>query len=169
MKSKKIIDKVVDIQTQYFSFDSNMPKRQEYFKKELLIIGEKILKRKNLTPQELLFLYGIGNEVLGKELSEMKLQKDILQKRDILEDISTIFSIPIEKIATSKTELDSNPDNYYCFLGDLNLNKSITYPNLKYVVGNIYSRRERINNFPNLEIVTKDLIFYEAISVNFPK
>lgn len=111
---------------------------------------------KKLSAYNLRFLYEIDNTIDGFGYDKDPRIKEIIDSRNIKEDLATIFNCPLELIATTEEELYNNPENIVCYCGDLKYKDNTKFPKLKCVMGKavFYNLETIIGIVPELESVT---------------
>ena len=121
--------------------------------KKLTKIAEKDKKGIPLSTDDLIFIYEINGIVENFTFGKDYRIKQIIQKRNIKEDLSKIFNCSPEKICIKQNELIKD-NNYYIYYGDIYYqNEEITVPQI--VIGNIsLENNKEIKGFEKLEIVT---------------
>jgi len=109
------------------------PDKDKYKKKvrdmEMLTIIYKEYKDRDLTAQELRFLYEIDSKVDGFGYSKDPRIEEILKNRDFKEDLSKVFNCSKDEISNDKNDV-LNGKKIVCFYGDLNLNELISAEDL---------------------------------------
>ncbi len=128
--------------------------------KKLTHIHKKFQNNKELTVEDLKFIYEIEENITGVVPNQDPRIKEILSKRDIRYDLSVIFNCKEEEIALSEEELLYNPNKIICLYDNLNLYDRICFPELRYIHGNINCPYEiNAKSFKNLVRITGNMIF----------
>ncbi len=114
------------------------PAKEEYKKKvndmkRLTEIEQKTKKGEELTKEELIFLYEINEKIEGFGYTKDPRIKEIRGKRNIKSDLSLIYSIGENNIATSLLDFDKDTVVYY---GDFDYTLGLNLKNLKVILGN---------------------------------
>ena len=125
--------------------------------KKLTTIYDKNKNKEELTKEELKFLYEIEEEIESFGWKKDKRIKEIINARDIKEDIGIIFNCSPEQVATKETEIFDNTLIYYgkieyndelkcklppIVIGDIFINTSEDYSKLnklQIVIGNFFA------------------------------
>ena len=83
--------------------------------------------------------------------------------------LATIFDCSVSEITNERLELDSNPERYVCFLGDLDIRgrDHVYYPKLKYISGGIYSNSlEESHGLESLRYIGSSAIFGNLMNLD---
>ena len=120
--------------------DKDKYKKKVNDMKRLTEIDQKAKKGEKLTKEELIFLYEINGKIKGFGYTEDPRIKEIIEKRNIKRDLSFIYSIGENNIATSLSGFNKDTVVYY---GDFVLlkvsNKNLK--NLKVILGDADFRK----------------------------
>ena len=120
--------------------DKDKYKKKVNDMKRLTEIDQKAKKGEKLTKEELIFLYEINGKIKGFGFTKDPRIKEIIEKRNIKSDLSFIYSIGENNIATSLSGFNKDTVVYY---GDFVLlkvsNKNLK--NLKVILGDADFRK----------------------------
>ena len=133
--------------------DKEKYKRKVNNMKRLTEIDQKNKKGEELTKEELIFLYEINGKIEGFGFGQDPRIKEIREKRNIKSDLSFIYSIDENNIATSLSGFNKDTVVYY---GDFVLlkvsNKNLK--NLKVILGDAdFGELESARGLDNLQII----------------
>lgn len=104
----------------------------------LSYIHKKWLKKKDLSKDELMFLYEINRNFIGVVPKKDPRINEILNTRDKRCDLALIFDCREDQIALNEDELFVNPDDIICLYDNLTVyDDDILFTNLKYIKGNV--------------------------------
>lgn len=140
------------------------PDKEEYKKKvndmkRLTEIEQKAKKGEELTKEELIFLYEINGKIKGFGYTEDPRIKEIIEKRNIKSDLSFIYSIGENNIATSLSEFNKDTVVYYGDFDPLEVSDE-NFRNLKVILGDTDFRKlESAEVLNNLLIISGDACF----------
>lgn len=123
---------------------------------------------KKLSAYNLRFLYEIDCTIDGFGYDKDPRIKEIIDSRNIRQDLATIFNCSINKIAMDEEELYSNPKEIICNYGNLKYREGMQFPKLKCIIGKAdFSKLDTIQNIvPELESVT-DTFYGDKLKVAF--
>lgn len=125
----------------------------------LTYIHQKWLKDEELTKEELMFLYEINNDILGVVPKKDPRINEILNSRNIREDLALIFNSREDEIALDEYELYDNPTKIVCLYNSLTIDdQKVNFPKLLFVKGNITgSYLKNVNGFKSLRRIGGDV------------
>ena len=151
---------------------NEFPNKDKYLKKVnnmklLTEIEKKVNEAKELTKEELSFLYEIDSKIEGFGYSKDPRIKEIRDKRNNKKDLAFVFNCKEENIGTKLSDFESN--NIICFYGDLLKYEGETltdrFINLKVIVGTAaFNKLTSAVGFENLKNINGDAIFPRLIS-----
>ena len=131
--------------------------------KKLAEIVEKVKKRKELSTEDLVFIYEINGPIKTYTIYDDPRIKQITNRRNTKEDLARIFNCKPKNICTKQEKLTKN-NNYYVYYGDIHYeNEEIEIPPV--VIGNInLGDHKEVKGLENLELVTGSLRGAELLS-----
>lgn len=104
----------------------------------LSYIHKKWKKNKELSKEELMFLYEINRNFIGVVPKKDPRINEILESRDKRSDLAFIFNCSTDEIALTEDELYSNSDNIICLYDNLTVyDEDIQFPQLMFIKGNV--------------------------------
>lgn len=131
--------------------DKDKYKKKVNDMKRLTEIEQKTKNRKELTKEELIFLYEINEKIEGFGYTKDPRIKEIRGKRNIKSDLSLIYSIGENNIATSLSDFNKDTVVYY---GDFDYTLGLDLKNLKIILGNAnFSELKSARGLDNLQII----------------
>ncbi len=123
---------------------NEFPDKDKYLKKVndmrlLTEIDKKVNEAKELTKEELSFLYEVDSKIEGFGYSKDPRINEIKDRRNNKKDLAFVFSCKEENIGTKLSDFESN--DIICFYGDLKFtgaNLTDNFRNLQYIIGDAY-------------------------------
>ena len=134
--------------------DKDKYKKKVNDMKRLTEIDQKAKKGEKLTKEELIFLYEINGKIKGFGYTEDPRIKEIIEKRNIKSDLSFIYSIGENNIATSLLDFNKDTVVYYGDFDSLEVSDG-NFKNLKVILGDTDFRKlESAEGLNNLLIIS---------------
>ncbi len=121
-----------------------------------------IKNKKELSEEELKYLYEIDNHINIKSYKEELLLEDVKNNRDIKKDLSIIYGCKKEEVGVFNPleDISNNIVIYYGNLNSSNIKDKKVLSKLKLVIGNVnFDKEEEIDYLSNLEIITGNANF----------
>ncbi len=150
---------------------NEFPDKDKYLKKVndmklLTEIDKKVNEAKELTKEELSFLYEVESEIEGFGYSKDPRIKEIRDKRNNNKDLAFVFDCEEENIGTKLSDFDKN--EIICFYGDLEYDdKTLTdnFRSLQCITGNAHFKNlTSAKGLENLQSIGGDASFGSLIS-----
>ena len=151
---------------------NEFPDKDKYLKKVndmklLTEIDKKVNEAKELTKEELSFLYEVDSKIEGFGYSKDPRIKEIRDKRNNKKDLAFVFDCKEENIGTKLSDFESN--DIICFYGDLLKYEGETltdrFINLKIIVGTAaFNKLTSAVGFENLKNINGDAFFNSLTS-----
>ena len=134
--------------------DKDKYKKKVNDMKRLTEIDQKAKKGEKLTKEELIFLYEINGKIKGFGYTEDPRIKEIIEKRNIKSDLSFVYSIGENNIATSLLDFNKDTVVYYGDFDSLEVSDE-NFKNLKVILGDTDFRKlESAEGLNNLLIIS---------------